>query len=101
MSKFRFDISQTGRDTIRIEADNGIFIDDWRELSGATCLIGSGGGFTINANESVFKSGGILNFRLLGKPFEADVDHTGDAYIELAEPGCPNDGWMWRLVSKS
>lgn len=100
MAKFLLHISQTGHDTIKIEADVGIIIDDWKELTAQSCLIVPNGGFKIEANEVVFSSKKTLNFKLFGKPFEADVGDTGDAYIELAKSGCPNDGWTWTLVLK-
>lgn len=101
MAKYRFDISQTGYGTIKIEADDGIIIDDWKDLSAPSCLIVPNGSFKIQATEAVFSSGGIVNFKLLGKPFDAPVGGTGDAIIELFDNGCTNLGWTWKVISRS
>jgi hypothetical protein len=101
MAKYRFDISQTGYGTIKIQADKGLIIDDWTDLSAPSCLIVPNGAFKIQATETVFTSGGNLNFKLVGKPFDAAVGDTGDAVIELFDNGCTNLGWTWTLISKS
>ena len=100
MAKYRFDISQTGYDTIQIEADDGFVIDDWKDLTAPSCLIVPNGAFKIKATEAVFTSGGNTNFRLIGQPFSAAVGDTGEAVIELFDNDCTNLGWTWELISK-
>lgn len=100
MSKYRFDISQSGFDTIMIEADDGWIIDDWKDLTAPSCLIMTEGNFKIEADKVVFSNSAVEVFRLLGTPFEASVGATGESVIELSEHGCPNVGWQWKLISR-
>lgn len=100
MSKYRFDISQAGYDTIKIEADDGFVFDTWKDLTAPSCLTVPDGSFSIEADKTLFKSSTILNFTFIGKPFDAAVGDTGEAVIELFEPGCTNYGWRWKLISK-
>lgn len=99
MAKYRFDISYPGSDTIKIEADDGLIIDDWTDLSAPSCLIPGMGRFKIEPTAAVFSASGVEAFRLLGQPFNMASDDTGRAVIELAESGCASEGWTWKRVS--
>jgi hypothetical protein len=99
-AEYRFDISQSGYDTIKISADDGFVIDDWKDLTIPSCLIAPSGGFTVKDNEALFTTEGVENFRLIGKPFSAAVGATGEAVIELFDNDCTNTGWTWTVVSK-
>jgi hypothetical protein len=101
MTKYRFDISQAGYQTIRIEADKGLFGDNSNDLSAPSRLIIPNGGFDIRASETIFISGGNTNFRLLGKPFDGKVGDTGDAVLEMFENNCTNLGWTWMSISRT
>ena len=96
MAKFQFEITQSGYETIKVEADDGILIDDWRELSEATCLIIGAGFFKRHPDKTVFSRDGEAVFTLNGDPLGSDT--KGTATIELADNGCPEDGWSWRRL---
>jgi hypothetical protein len=97
---FSFAITQSGYQQIDIEADDGFFIDDWRDLSAPSCLLVPAGGFRIEETRAVFSSEGVVIFVLQGRPFEIDPGHSGQATIETADTYCPNVGWRWQLMSK-
>ena len=96
MAKFQFEITQSGYDTIKIEADDGFLIDDWRELTTATCLIIGGGLFKRHADKTVFARDGQAVVTLSGDPL--GNDSQGSATLELPDNGCPGDGWTWRRL---
>lgn len=96
MAKMQFEITQAGHETIRIEADDGVFVDDWRELTANTCLIMSAGGFKRHADKTVFAHRGEPVLTLFGDPLGSDTQ--GTAVIDLADNGCPSQGWRWRRL---
>ncbi|MER2266133.1 hypothetical protein [Methylobacterium oxalidis] len=100
MAKYVFHLSHAEHPTIRIEADDGFVIDDWTDLTAPSCLTTPSGNFKVFDGYSKFSAGGIESFRLIGKPFSSELDETGEAIIELFEPGCSNLGWRWKLVAK-
>lgn len=96
MAKIKFEIAHPDKDRIEIEADDGFVIDDWRELTSATCLIMSGGFFKRHPDRTVFSSSGSALFIFNGDPF--GTDSQGSATLELPDNGCPGDGWTWRRL---
>lgn len=100
MAKYVFHLSHADHPTIRIEADDGFIIDDWTDLSAPSCLTVPSGSFKLYGSYTVFNSNGVENFRLNGTPFSSPVGATGEAIINLFEPGCSNLGWTWKLITK-
>lgn len=96
MAKYQFEIGQAGHETIRVEADDGILIDDWHELSEATCLIIGAGFFKRHPDRTVFGRDGQAVFTLHGDPLGSDTQ--GTAVLDLPDNGCPGDGWRWRRL---
>lgn len=97
MTSRTFTISKNGSSSIRIVADDGILIDDWKDVTAPSCLLFAAGRFRVAVAKTVFFQDGTGDvFVFMGKPFGSE--QTGAAQLLLVEHGCDSDGWVWTRV---
>ncbi len=94
MANREFAVTKPGKQTIRIAADDGLIIDDWKDLTTPSCLAFGAGRFRIEDTKTVFFQDGTGDvFVFFGEPF--GTDSAGNASLLLVETGCDQDGWTW------
>jgi hypothetical protein len=98
MAKREFAVTKLGKDTIKISADDGLIVDDWKDLTSPSCLVFGVGRFRIEDTKTVFFQDGTGDvFIFFGRPF--GEDDTGEATLLLVEDGCDMEGWTWARIS--
>jgi len=100
MSKFNFELKSKDSPTIKIQADKGLLIKDWKDLTAPSCLAIGVGRFTIEDNETNFFGDGVgVVFRMFGEPFDVEPGAEGSASLVLTKHDCYDNGWRWFLIS--
>lgn len=81
---------------IDIALDDGVLIDDWRDISASECLAMGYGSFKVNGTNLILITEAADQIILEGNPFEGA--ESGNAEVSFTNGSCNGSGWKWKKL---